>query len=42
MTRPSFIREVLYAIAEIKQLKVEEAALQVTINFESFFDIKLS
>jgi TatD DNase family protein len=42
MTRPSFIREVLYAIAEIKQLKVEEAALQVIINFESFFDIKLS
>ncbi len=42
MTKPSFIKEVVHAIAEIKQVKVEIAADQIIRNFESFFNIKLS
>ena len=42
MTRPSFIREVVTAIAEIKQAKVEDVADQIICNFEAFFNVKLS
>ena len=42
MTKPSFIREVVRAIAEVKQAKVEDVADQITRNFESFFNIKLT
>ncbi len=42
MTKPSFIREVVRAIAEVKQAKAEEVADQIIRNFESFFNIKLT
>jgi TatD DNase family protein len=42
MTKPSFIREVVHAIAEVKQVKAEDVANQIIRNFESFFNIKLS
>ncbi len=41
MTKPSFIREVIYAIADIKQITPETAADQIIQNFEVFFNIKL-
>ena len=41
MTKPSFIKAVVEAIAEIKSMKVEAAAEQISKNFESFFNIKL-
>ena len=41
LTKPSFIRNVVEAVAEIKKMQVEEVAEQVIRNFESFFDIKL-
>ncbi len=42
LTRPSFIREVVKAIAEVKQKNSEEVADQIIINFENFFNLKLS
>jgi len=41
MTKPSFIRSVIEAVAEIKKMQVEEVAEQVIRNFENFFEIKL-
>lgn len=41
-TRPSFIRNVVEAIAEIKKMNVVEVAEQIAQNFEHFFNIKLS
>jgi TatD DNase family protein len=41
LTKPSFIHNVVEAVAEIKKMQVEEVAEQVIRNFESFFDIKL-
>jgi TatD DNase family protein len=41
LTKPSFIRNVVEAVAEIKKIQVEEVAEQVAKNFESFFGIKL-
>ena len=42
LTKPSYIRNVVGAIAEIKKIPVEEAAEQIKKNFEDFFNIKLS
>jgi len=41
MTKPSFIREVIHAIAEIKQTTPETVADQIIQNFEAFFGTKL-
>ncbi len=41
LTKPSFIRNVVEAIAEIKKLPAEEVAEQIADNFEAFFNIKL-
>ncbi len=41
-TKPSFIREVVNAIADIKQVKVQAVSDQVIKNFEVFFNIKLT
>ncbi|MCW4018393.1 MAG: TatD family hydrolase [Candidatus Bathyarchaeota archaeon] len=41
MTRPSFTREVVHAIAEIKGVPAETVADQIVENFEAFFDRKL-
>jgi TatD DNase family protein len=42
MTQPSFIREVVNAIAEVKQKKPQEVSEQIIENFENFFNIKLT
>jgi len=42
LTKPSYIRNVVGAVAEIKKLPFEEVAEQIAKNFESFFDIKLN
>jgi TatD DNase family protein len=42
MTKPSFIRQVVESVAEIKKMKVIEVADQIAANFENFFKIKLS
>jgi TatD DNase family protein len=41
LTKPSYIRNVVEAIAEIKKIPVEETAEQIAKNFEDFFSIKL-
>ena len=41
MTKPSFIRTVVEAIAEIKKMRVDDVADQIARNFEEFFSIKL-
>lgn len=41
LTKPSYIRHVVSAVAEIKKIPVEEAAEQIAKNFEAFFNIKL-
>ncbi|MEM3441275.1 MAG: TatD family hydrolase [Candidatus Bathyarchaeia archaeon] len=41
-TKPSFIRTVIEAIAEIKNMAVADVAEQIARNFEFFFGIKLS
>jgi len=41
LTKPSFIRNVVEAIAEIKKMQVEDVAQQLAENFENFFSIKL-
>jgi len=42
MTKPSYLRYVVEAIAEIKKTPVEEVANQIANNFEEFFNTKLS
>lgn len=42
LTKPSYIRNVVGAIAEIKKIKAEDAAKQIAKNFEDFFSIKLT
>jgi len=42
MTKSSFVRNVVEAVAEIKKMQVEEVAEQIAKNFEGFFNIKLS
>jgi TatD DNase family protein len=41
MTKPSFIRAVVEAIAQIKRMQVDDVAEQVVKNFETFFNVKL-
>ncbi len=42
MTKPSFIKEVVEAIADIKKVSAEEAANQIVQNFETFFNLQIS
>jgi Tat protein secretion system quality control protein TatD with DNase activity len=42
MTRPSFVRTVVEAVAEVKNIAVTDVANQIARNFEGFFNIKLS
>jgi len=42
MTKPSFIREVVNAIADVKAVTAEAVSEQVIRNFEAFFNIKLT
>ncbi len=42
LTKPSFIRNVVEAVAEIKKTPVETVADQIAANFEVFFNIKLN
>ena len=42
LTKPSYIRNVVEAIAEIKKMQVEEVAEQIIRNFEVFFNIKVN
>ena len=42
LTKPSYIQNVVSAVAEIKKLPAEEVAEQVAKNFEAFFNIKLN
>jgi TatD DNase family protein len=42
LTKPSFIRGVVEAVAEIKKMRVETVAEQIAKNFEVFFNIKLT
>jgi TatD DNase family protein len=41
LTKPSFIQNVVEAVAGIKKMQVQEVAEQVAQNFEAFFDIKV-
>ncbi len=41
-TRPSFIRTVVEAVAEVKNMTVVDVAEQIARNFEGFFNIKLN
>lgn len=41
-TTPAFIPKVVEAVAEVKGVKVEEAAAQIVKNFEVFFRVKLN
>jgi TatD DNase family protein len=42
LTKPSYIRNVVEAVAEIKKLQADAVAEQIAENFEVFFNIKLS
>jgi TatD DNase family protein len=42
LTKPSYLRNVVGAIAEIKKMQPEEVADQIIRNFEIFFDIKIN
>ena len=42
LTKPSFVRNVVEAVSEIKKIQVDEVAKQIASNFEVFFDIKLN
>jgi TatD DNase family protein len=42
LTRPSFIRTVVEAAAEVKHMAIGDVAEQVARNFEKFFNIKLN
>jgi len=42
LTRPSFIRTVVEAVAEVKNMAVDDVAEQIACNFEGFFNIKLN
>ncbi|HMK95320.1 MAG TPA: TatD family hydrolase [Candidatus Limnocylindrales bacterium] len=41
LTKPSFIRSVIEAVAEIKKMPVDSVAQQIAENFEIFFNVKL-
>jgi Tat protein secretion system quality control protein TatD with DNase activity len=42
VTTPAFIPIVAKAIAEIKNLKVDDVATSVRRNFEAFFGVRLN
>ena len=42
LTKPSFIRTVVEAVAEVKNMDVADVADQIAKNFEGFFNIKLT
>jgi TatD DNase family protein len=42
LTKPSFVRNVVAAVAEIKKLSIDEVAEQIAENFQAFFNIKLN
>jgi len=42
LTKPSYIRNVVGAVAEIKKMQAEDVAEQIIKNFEAFFDIKVN
>jgi TatD DNase family protein len=42
MTKPSYMRNVVEAVAEIKKKPVDDVAEQIAKNFEVFFNVKLS
>jgi len=42
LTKPSFIQNVVAAIAELKKMQIEEVAQQIASNFEVFFGVKLT
>jgi TatD DNase family protein len=42
LTKPSFIRAVVEAVAEVKKLSVTDVAEQIAQNFEGFFNVKLA
>ena len=42
LTKPSFVRLVVEAVAEIKRMNAEKIADQIASNFENFFNVKLS
>jgi TatD DNase family protein len=41
LTKPSYIRTVLGAVAEIKNMPLDDVAEQIAKNFEAFFNIEL-
>jgi TatD DNase family protein len=42
LTKPSFIRTVVEAVAEVKNMPIDDVAEQIAYNFEGFFNIKLN
>jgi TatD DNase family protein len=42
LTKPSYIRNVVGVVAEIKKMQVEDVAEQIIKNFEVFFNIKVN
>ncbi|MGE5533751.1 MAG: TatD family hydrolase [Bacillota bacterium] len=42
LTKPSYIRNVVDSVAEIKRMQTEEVAEQILKNFEVFFNIKIN
>jgi TatD DNase family protein len=42
LTKPSYIRNVVEAVAEIKKMQAEEVAEQIIRNFEVFFNINVN
>jgi TatD DNase family protein len=42
LTKPSFIRVVVEAVAEVKKLSILDVAEQIAQNFEGFFNVKLA
>lgn len=42
LTKPSFVRNVVEAVAEVKKTNVVEVAEQIASNFEAFFNVKLT
>jgi Tat protein secretion system quality control protein TatD with DNase activity len=41
MTKPSFIKTAVEAVADVKNMKVDDVADQIARNFEGFFNVKL-
>ena len=41
MTKPSFVNTVVEAVADVKNMVVDDVADQIARNFEGFFNLKL-